>query len=99
MTSVKRTSPAAIRRIEPAAGPRLPARRLRPDRRREFAVVKIDKAGSSSCSGDPRQSAGQFSSVHAIAVDKNRRVYIGDRGNDRIQVFDEQENSSPPGRT
>jgi hypothetical protein len=27
--------------------------------------------------------------VHAIAIDRNRRVYVSDRSNSRIQVFDE----------
>jgi len=54
-------------------------------------VVKFDKAGKFIMQwGAPGNQPGQFSSVHAIAVDKNRRVYIGDRGNDRLQVFDEQ---------
>ena len=30
-----------------------------------------------------------MNTVHAIAIDKNRRVYISDRANSRIQVFDE----------
>lgn len=32
---------------------------------------------------------GYMNTVHAIAIDKNRRVYISDRANSRIQVFDE----------
>ena len=32
---------------------------------------------------------GYFNTVHGIAVDAKRRVYVGDRGNRRIQVFDE----------
>jgi hypothetical protein len=27
--------------------------------------------------------------VHSITVDRNRRVYVADRGNHRIQIFDE----------
>ena len=30
-----------------------------------------------------------MNTVHAIAIDKNRRVYISDRANSRVQVFDE----------
>src|SRR6185436_17956302 len=32
---------------------------------------------------------GQFNTPHSIAIDKNRRVYVSDRANNRIQVFDE----------
>ncbi len=31
---------------------------------------------------------GQFSTPHTIAVDRNDNVYVGDRANRRIQVFD-----------
>jgi NHL repeat-containing protein len=30
-----------------------------------------------------------MNTVHAIAIDKNRRLYVSDRSNSRIQVFDE----------
>ena len=40
-----------------------------------------------------------MNTVHAIAIDKNRRVYISDRANSRIQVFDENGKFSMPGRT
>jgi DNA-binding beta-propeller fold protein YncE len=54
-------------------------------------IVRFDKAGKFVMQwGTPGNQPGQFGSMHAIAVDKNRRVYVGDRGNDRVQVFDEQ---------
>src|SRR5207247_8695861 len=31
---------------------------------------------------------GQFNLPHAIAIDRNDNVYVGDRSNRRIQVFD-----------
>jgi len=34
----------------------------------------------------------QFKSAHGIAVDANGNVYVGDRGNNRIQVFDNDGN-------
>jgi len=37
----------------------------------------------------PGPAAGEFSDAHAIAMDSQRRIIIGDRRNARIQVFDE----------
>ena len=37
----------------------------------------------------PGTGPGEFKLPHGISVDKNDRVYIMDRENDRIQVFDE----------
>ena len=37
----------------------------------------------------PGPAAGEFSDAHAIAMDSQRRIIIGDRRNIRIQVFDE----------
>ena len=31
----------------------------------------------------------QFNLVHCVTVDANRRVYVADRNNDRVQIFDE----------
>lgn len=39
--------------------------------------------------GEPGNGPGQFALVHNIAVDGQERVYVCDRENDRIQVFDE----------
>jgi hypothetical protein len=33
-----------------------------------------------------------MNAVHGIAIDKNRHVYVNDRANRRIQVFDENGN-------
>lgn len=38
--------------------------------------------------GEPGRGPGQFRLPHAIAVDAQDRVYVGDRSNRRIQVFD-----------
>lgn len=51
-------------------------------------VVKFDKDGKYVMSWGTRGTGpGQFSLVHSVAVDANR-VYVADRNNDRIQVFD-----------
>ena len=51
-------------------------------------VVKFDKRGNYLMEwGTKGKEPGQFDVVHAVAVDKNDRVYIADRSNDRIQVF------------
>ena len=52
-------------------------------------IAKIDKNGNWLKSwGEPGDQPGQFSVPHSIAVDAEDRVYVADRGNRRIQVFD-----------
>jgi DNA-binding beta-propeller fold protein YncE len=53
-------------------------------------VVKYDKNGRFiKSTGNMRGSApGQFSTPHTIATDAKGNVYVGDRGNNRIQVLD-----------
>ncbi|MBZ5650120.1 MAG: peptidyl-alpha-hydroxyglycine alpha-amidating lyase family protein [Acidobacteriia bacterium] len=52
-------------------------------------VAKIDKGGNWIKSwGEPGDQPGQFSTPHSIAVDAEGNVYVADRGNRRIQVFD-----------
>jgi hypothetical protein len=52
-------------------------------------VAKIDKDGNWLNSwGEPGEGPGQFHTPHSIAVDEQGRVYVADRGNRRIQVFD-----------
>jgi hypothetical protein len=52
-------------------------------------VAKIDKDGNWLKSwGESGSGPGQFNTPHSIAVDAQGRVYVADRGNRRIQVFD-----------
>ncbi len=38
--------------------------------------------------GEKGDGPSQFDLVHAIAIDGEGRVYVGDRNNDRVQIFD-----------
>ena len=52
-------------------------------------VVKFSKDGKYLMEwGKPGKGPGEFDTVHAIAIDAKGRVYVDDRGNSRIQVFD-----------
>jgi hypothetical protein len=52
-------------------------------------VAMFDKDGNITGSfGTPGSGEGQFNTPHTIAVDAQDNVYVGDRGNGRIQVFD-----------
>ena len=52
-------------------------------------VAKVDKNGVWLKSwGEPGSGPGQFNTPHSIAVDAQGEVYVADRGNRRIQVFD-----------
>ena len=52
-------------------------------------IAKVDKNGNWLKSwGEPGSAPGQFSTPHSIAVDARGNVYVADRGNRRIQVFD-----------
>ncbi len=52
-------------------------------------VAKISKDGRWLKSwGSYGKAPGQFDTLHSIAVDASDRVYVADRGNRRIQVFD-----------
>ncbi len=39
--------------------------------------------------GTPGDGPGQFNLPHSIDTDRNRRIYVADRSNSRIQIFDE----------
>ncbi len=52
-------------------------------------VAKVDKNGNWVKSwGEPGDQPGQFSVPHSIAADAEGNIYVADRGNRRIQVFD-----------
>jgi DNA-binding beta-propeller fold protein YncE len=52
-------------------------------------VAKVDKNGNWLKSwGEPGDQPGQFNVPHSIAVDAHGSVYVADRANRRIQVFD-----------
>jgi len=52
-------------------------------------IAKVDKNGNWLKSwGEPGGKPGQFRVPHSIAVDAQGNVYVADRGNRRIQVFD-----------
>jgi DNA-binding beta-propeller fold protein YncE len=52
-------------------------------------VAKVDKDGNWLKSwGDRGKNPGEFNTPHGIAADAQGNVYVADRGNRRIQVFD-----------
>ena len=54
-------------------------------------IAKVDKNGNWIKSwGEPGDQPGQFSTPHSVAVDAEDHVYVADRGNRRIQVFDSE---------
>ncbi|MEI6668882.1 MAG: hypothetical protein WCP29_12055 [Acidobacteriota bacterium] len=58
-------------------------------------VAKFDKDGKflldwGKAPADPRNPGpNEWNTVHAIAISKDRRLFIADRGHRRIQIFDE----------
>ena len=56
-------------------------------------VAKVDKDGNWLKSwGERGNGPGQFNTPHSIATDASGNVYVADRGNRRIQVFDGEGN-------
>jgi hypothetical protein len=59
-------------------------------------MMKFDKDGkfikSWGKSGNGACGTGEFSSLHALAIDSRGRLFIGDRDNNRIQIYDQDGN-------
>jgi DNA-binding beta-propeller fold protein YncE len=56
-------------------------------------VAKVDKNGNWLKSfGEPGKGPGQLNTPHSIAADAQGNIYVADRGNRRIQVFDGEGN-------
>jgi hypothetical protein len=56
---------------------------------RNARIVKLDKTGKFLGSwGSRGAEPGQLSGVHGIETDKNGKVYVADRSNRRVQIFD-----------
>jgi sugar lactone lactonase YvrE len=54
-------------------------------------IVKYDPVGKYVMEwGELGTGPGQFDLVHGLAIDRDRRVYVGDRSNNRIQIFTEE---------
>jgi len=52
-------------------------------------IAKVDKDGNWLASwGERGEGPGQFNTPHSIAADADGNIYVADRGNRRIQVFD-----------
>src|SRR5258706_355919 len=52
-------------------------------------VAKVDKDGKWLQSfGEPRDQLGQLNTPHSIAADAHGNIYVANRGNARIEVFD-----------
>lgn len=53
-------------------------------------VVKLSPEGDFITAwGETGEGEGQFRDVHALAMDSRGRLFVGDRGNSRIQIFDQ----------
>jgi len=54
-------------------------------------VHKFDKDGNHLFSfGEWGEGPGQFRQPHSLAMDSKGRLFVADRGNNRIQIFDQQ---------
>lgn len=54
-------------------------------------VLKFDRAGKLLMQwGRKGTGPGEFDQPHALAMDSKGRLFVGDRGNNRIQIFDQQ---------
>ena len=57
-------------------------------------LIKTRDLGPLSASGVGRKGSGdgEFNGAHALAMDSQGRLFVGDRSNNRIQLFDQEGN-------
>ena len=55
------------------------------DRNGRF-IMEWGRPGNGAC------GTGEFSSLHALDIDSQGRLFIGDRDNNRIQIYDQDGN-------
>lgn len=56
-------------------------------------IVKLSADGEFVLEwGETGEGPGQFRDPHALAMDSQGRLFVGDRGNSRIQIFDQEGN-------
>jgi sugar lactone lactonase YvrE len=56
-------------------------------------IVKFDRTGKFiKETGKPGKGPGEFSQPHALAFDSKGRLFVADRSNNRIQIFDQDLN-------
>ena len=56
-------------------------------------IMKFDATGKFLLNwGSRGEGPGNFHTPHALAMDSQGRLYVGDRGNNRLQIFDQQGN-------
>lgn len=56
-------------------------------------VVKLSASGEFIMAwGETGEDEGQFRDVHALAMDSQGRLFVGDRANSRIQIYDQDGN-------
>lgn len=54
-------------------------------------IVKFSRDGTFiKAWGRPGSGPGEFNTPHAIAIDSRGRLFVGDRANNRIQIFDQE---------
>ena len=52
-------------------------------------VVKFDRSGKQIATwGKHDKGQGEFDQLHGIAMDSQGRIFVADRGNSRVQIFD-----------
>ena len=60
-------------------------------------AAPVDKTGKLIKSfGKKGSGKGEFDQPHALAYDSKGRLFVGDRGNNRILIYDDRTSSSSP---